>query len=561
MSTRPLRRRCSAASHVWLLAPTWIAVNASIGLWFSQSIFQFAQGEPRLPRPAPDARLQRRPDLARRRSSIGARSSAPGCSTGATASRRCGGRRSSPYGIVGGAVARRWPASSSTTRTALPLVVPIAGAAVAAASGCSCSPARRRRPSACSPTCPSASRRTAARSWACTRVFLALGQIIGSLLGGVAADWRGHRRHARRDARSCSASRSLPLSRLRGAGAPARPEHPSSAEPSDADARRTSVTAERPLGPGAARPRRRTARSSRRTTSRPRPGSRSCGPAGHAVDAAIATNAVLGVVLPVRLRDRRRRVLADLGRGRGPADRAERLRPGAGRGRRRRRSGPAGSRRSRSADRSAITVPGAVRSWGDAHARLRAAVAGGDPRARRSSSPGTGFPAWDGFIDGGRDGRCRPSSRRSARTPASSGSTGRTAGRGDRASGSGCRPWRRRSSALADVGFDAFYEGDLGERQARGLAAAGSPITADDLRDAHLDVDRADRDRLPRRPGHDPPAEQLRDRRPRAAERSSSGSSRRRRRAFGPDGVDGRRAGSTSASRRPSWRWPIATRT
>jgi predicted MFS family arabinose efflux permease len=36
-------------SHVWLLAPTWIAVNASIGLWFSQSIFQFAQANPDFP--------------------------------------------------------------------------------------------------------------------------------------------------------------------------------------------------------------------------------------------------------------------------------------------------------------------------------------------------------------------------------------------------------------------------------------------------------------------------------------------------------------------------------
>jgi len=30
-----------SSSHVWLLAPTWIAVNAAIGLWFSQSLFQF----------------------------------------------------------------------------------------------------------------------------------------------------------------------------------------------------------------------------------------------------------------------------------------------------------------------------------------------------------------------------------------------------------------------------------------------------------------------------------------------------------------------------------------
>ena len=37
------------SAHVWLLAPTWIAVNASIGLWFSQSIFQFAQANPEFP--------------------------------------------------------------------------------------------------------------------------------------------------------------------------------------------------------------------------------------------------------------------------------------------------------------------------------------------------------------------------------------------------------------------------------------------------------------------------------------------------------------------------------
>ena len=54
------------SSHVLLLAPTWIAVNASIGLWFSQSLFQFSQGEPGLPRPAADGRLRRQPDHDRR---------------------------------------------------------------------------------------------------------------------------------------------------------------------------------------------------------------------------------------------------------------------------------------------------------------------------------------------------------------------------------------------------------------------------------------------------------------------------------------------------------------
>ena len=37
------------SSHVLLLAPTWIALNASIGLWFSQSLFQFSQANPAFP--------------------------------------------------------------------------------------------------------------------------------------------------------------------------------------------------------------------------------------------------------------------------------------------------------------------------------------------------------------------------------------------------------------------------------------------------------------------------------------------------------------------------------
>jgi MFS family permease len=36
-------------SHVLLLAPTWIAVNAAIGLWFSQSLYQFNKADPRFP--------------------------------------------------------------------------------------------------------------------------------------------------------------------------------------------------------------------------------------------------------------------------------------------------------------------------------------------------------------------------------------------------------------------------------------------------------------------------------------------------------------------------------
>jgi MFS family permease len=36
-------------SHVWLLAPTWIAINAALGVWLSQSFFQLAKGDPRFP--------------------------------------------------------------------------------------------------------------------------------------------------------------------------------------------------------------------------------------------------------------------------------------------------------------------------------------------------------------------------------------------------------------------------------------------------------------------------------------------------------------------------------
>ena len=68
-------------------------------------------------------------------------------------------------------------------------------------AACSSWPARRPRRSACSPT--SRERFPADRGaiMGLYSVFLAIGQIIGSLIGGFAADWRGHRRHAPRDVR------------------------------------------------------------------------------------------------------------------------------------------------------------------------------------------------------------------------------------------------------------------------------------------------------------------------------------------------------------------------
>ena len=194
------------------------------------------------------------------------------------------------------------------------------------------------------------------------------------------------------------------------------------------------------------------ARSSRRITSRRRPGSRSSEPAAHAVDAAIATNAVLGVVLPSRLRHRRRRVLADLGRGGRAPDGAQRLRAVAGGGR---RGGPPRRRPRRrcpTAGRSRSPCPGAVRSWGDAHARLRAAVAGRRPRAGDRAGARR-LPGLGRVHLARSSGRCRAIvDALGARLPGSSRSTGRTAGRGGPASASACRRSRRRSSGSPTSG-------------------------------------------------------------------------------------------------------------
>jgi gamma-glutamyltranspeptidase/glutathione hydrolase len=126
-----------------------------------------------------------------------------------------------------------------------------------------------------------------------------------------------------------------------------------------------------------------------------------------------------------------------------------------------------------------VTVPGAVRSWGDAHARFgrldRAAIlAPAIEQARQ------GFPAWDEFID---------AVERTVEVLATEGVPASGFGAVFRPHG---RPWRPGElvvlpalattlERLAEDGFDAFYEGELAERQARALAAAGCAITASDL--------------------------------------------------------------------------------
>ena len=199
---------------------------------------------------------------------------------------------------------------------------------------------------------------------------------------------------------------------------------------------------------------------------------------GHAVDAAIATNAVLGVVLPsgcgiggdafwLLWDEASGRPTALNGSGRAPA------------------SADAAALRARGLATIpyrgplAITVPGAVRSWSDAHARhgrlSRAEIL--EPAIQLAWD---GFPAWDGFI-----------SAVEGALPPIVHALGARSGFEQVYRPHG-RPWRPGERVrlpalaatlerLAEVGFDDFYEGDIGDRQARGLAAIGSAITVDDL--------------------------------------------------------------------------------
>lgn len=198
---------------------------------------------------------------------------------------------------------------------------------------------------------------------------------------------------------------------------------------------------------------------------------------GSAVDAAVATNAVLAVVAPGSCgiggdafwliwdaAAGRQHALNGSGRSAAGVD-AARLRA-------------AGLDRMPFRGPLSITVPGAVRSWGDAHARFgrlsRDAIL-----APAIELAGGGFAASDEFI-----GDVQAMAPIARQTPGGGGFDAVF-----RASGRAWRPGEpirlpalaSTLVALAQEGFDAFYDGDLGQRQAAGLAAAGSPITAEDL--------------------------------------------------------------------------------
>ena len=175
------------SGHVWVLAPTWIAVNAAIGLWFSQSIFQFAQANPRFP----DQVLMQGFTAAQ----ISAAAVVIGVIFGAGllywGNRFKSLRRTTIilYGILGGGalVAAGIVINHST---GLPLILPIVAAGVAAFGLfvlAGATPAALGLLADISERFP----RDRGAIMGLYSVFLAIGQIIGALIGGIAADARG----------------------------------------------------------------------------------------------------------------------------------------------------------------------------------------------------------------------------------------------------------------------------------------------------------------------------------------------------------------------------------
>ena len=174
-------------SHVWLLAPTWIAVNASIGLWFSQSIFQFAKSDPRFP----EQTLMR--GFSALEITIGA--VVVGLLFGAGllywGDRFKNLRRTTIilYGILGGAALVA--AGLVINHGAGLAVVVLIGAAAVAAFGLFV--LAGATPAALGLLADISERFPADRGaiMGLYSVFLGIGQIIGSLIGGLAADLRG----------------------------------------------------------------------------------------------------------------------------------------------------------------------------------------------------------------------------------------------------------------------------------------------------------------------------------------------------------------------------------
>ena len=175
------------SSHVLLLAPTWVAINAAIGVWLSQSVFQLAKGDQRFPDQALMA------GFTANQITIGAIIIAAIFGAGLLywGNRFKTYRRTTiiGYGVVGGAVlvcagivvnhlwTTYWPVAVVAGLAAAGGLFVLAGA-TPAAIGLLADMSERF------PTDRGA-------IMGLYSVFLAIGQITGALIGGVAADWLG----------------------------------------------------------------------------------------------------------------------------------------------------------------------------------------------------------------------------------------------------------------------------------------------------------------------------------------------------------------------------------
>jgi MFS family permease len=171
------------SAHVLLLAPTWIAVNASIGLWFSQSLFQLSKADPRFP----EQQLMRGFDA--NQITMGAIIVAIVFGAGLLywGNRFKNLRRTTIilYGILGGAILTV-AGLLANHAGGLPIVVPLAAAAVA---GGGLFVLAGATPAALGLLADISERFPADRGaiMGLYSVFLGIGQIAGSLIGGVAA--------------------------------------------------------------------------------------------------------------------------------------------------------------------------------------------------------------------------------------------------------------------------------------------------------------------------------------------------------------------------------------
>jgi MFS family permease len=172
---------------VLLLAPTWIALNASIGLWFSQSLFQFSQPNPDFP----DQALMRGFDANQITLAAIAIAIVFGAGLLYWGNRFKSMRRTTIilYGIIGGAVLVLGGLivnhSAGLSVAVLVGAVALAGVGLFVLAGAT--------PAALGLLADISERFPADRGaiMGLYSVFLAIGQIAGSLIGGFAADWRG----------------------------------------------------------------------------------------------------------------------------------------------------------------------------------------------------------------------------------------------------------------------------------------------------------------------------------------------------------------------------------